>query len=54
MAIMFFIIFLIIAPIILFGDTRATTWEDESRIINARGLSNQDRFHLISRWGAQN
>ncbi len=54
MAIMLFIIFLIIAPIVLFSDIRSTTWEDDTRIVNARGLSSQDRFHLISRWGAQN
>ncbi len=54
MAIIFFIIFLIVAPIVLFCDTKSTTWEDDSRIINARGLSSEDRFHLVSRWGAQN
>ena len=54
MAIIFIISFLIIAPIVLFSDVRSTLWEDDSRIINARGLSSEDRFHLISRWGAQN
>jgi len=54
MAIMIFILLLVIAPVVLFSDIKSAHWEDDSRIVNARGLSNRDRFHLISRWGAQN
>ncbi|MDA3903143.1 MAG: hypothetical protein PF441_06835 [Desulfuromusa sp.] len=28
--------------------------ESEGRIVNAAWLSSEEKFHLISRWGAQN
>ncbi len=54
MAIFIFILFLVVAPIVLLSDVQSAHWEDDSRIVNARGLSSHDRFHLISRWGAHN
>ncbi|MFK5927414.1 MAG: hypothetical protein QM483_12335 [Desulfuromusa sp.] len=38
---------MIILGFIIFG-----TWEGEGRMINAEWLESEDKFHLISRWGA--
>ena len=31
---------------------RIKIWDAESRIINATWLNSTDKFHLLSRWGA--
>jgi hypothetical protein len=36
----------------LTGILRIKIWDDESRIVNATWLDSKDKFHLLSRWGA--
>lgn len=43
----------VLVPVVLFSNTASKSWEDESRIVNAHWLNSADKFHLISRWGAQ-
>lgn len=49
----FFVGFIIIALVISLGRFNQNHGEDNSRILNAAWLDSQDKFHLISRWGAQ-
>ncbi|MEA3545696.1 MAG: hypothetical protein U9R69_10840 [Thermodesulfobacteriota bacterium] len=48
-----FIGFGIVFSLLLFGFITLKTWESEGRIINADWLDADEKFHLISRWGAQ-
>ena len=48
-----FIGFGIIFSLLIFGFISLKTWESEGRIINANWLDDEEKFHLISRWGAQ-
>lgn len=36
----------------LTGILRIKIWDDGSRIVNATWLDSKDKFHLLSRWGA--
>lgn len=49
----FFIGFIIIALIITLGWLKQKHGEDNSRIVNASWMDTDDKFHFISRWGAQ-
>lgn len=48
-----FIGFGIIFSLLIFGSISLKTWESEGRIINADWLDDDEKFHLVSRWGAQ-
>ena len=39
--------FLVILGFITFGD-----WESKGRMVNANWLTDEEKFHFISRWGA--
>ncbi|MCW8858391.1 MAG: hypothetical protein OQK50_03460 [Deltaproteobacteria bacterium] len=49
----FFIGFIIVALVVILGAIKQKNGEDNSRIVNASWLDSDDKFHLISRWGAQ-
>ena len=36
----------------LSGILRIKIWDAESRIVNASWLDSSEKFHLLSRWGA--
>lgn len=42
----------IIFTLLIFGFISLKTWESEGRIINASWLDDEEKFHIISRWGA--
>lgn len=46
-------IFLTMFGAIILGLLILGQWEGEGRIINADWLEADEKFHLISRWGAQ-
>ncbi|MDX2493469.1 MAG: hypothetical protein QNK27_00710 [Desulfuromusa sp.] len=43
----------IIFSLLLFGSISLKTCESEGRMINANWMDDKEKFHLISRWGAQ-
>ena len=47
-----FIGFAIIFSLFIFGFISLKTWESEGRMINADWLDDDEKFRLISRWGA--
>lgn len=49
-----FIGFGIIFSMLMLGFFALERHESEGRIVNADWLSSEEKFHLISRWGAQN
>ncbi len=50
----FFIVIAIISTLVVtLNILKLKNGEDNSRIINASCLNSEERFHLISRWGAQ-
>ncbi|MCD6582099.1 MAG: hypothetical protein J7K90_09880 [Desulfuromusa sp.] len=52
MTYIFFIGFGIVFSLLIFGFISLKTWESEGRIINASWLDDDEKFRLISRWGA--
>ena len=49
---MTYIFFAVFGAIIL-GFVTLGNWEGEGRMINAEWLGAEEKFHFISRWGAQ-
>ncbi len=42
----------IIFSLLIFGFISLKTWESKGRIINADWLDDEEKFRIISRWGA--
>lgn len=39
--------------LVLSGYLRLKTWESQGRVVNADWLDNDEKFKLLTRWGAQ-
>jgi hypothetical protein len=45
-------VFVTIAVLTIIGSIRLKTWEHRGRIVNGDWITDEDRLHLMSRWGA--
>jgi len=45
-------VFAIIAVLTIFGSIRLKIWEHHGRVVNGNWITDKDRLHLMSRWGA--
>jgi len=48
----FFILFILLAVLVVIGDLRMKIWNSKRRMINAEWLDDAAKFDLITRWGA--
>jgi len=48
----FFILFILLAVLVVVGDLRMKIWDSKRRMINAEWLDDAEKFDLITRWGA--
>lgn len=48
----FLIITTVIALIVIPNVLKSKNTQDHSRMVNADWMTNHDKFHMISRWGA--
>ncbi len=45
-------IFLIVAVLTIIGSIRLRVWEHHGRVVNGDWITDTERLHLMSRWGA--
>ena len=48
----FFILFILLAALVIIGDLRMKIWDSKRRMINAEWLDDAAKFEMITRWGA--
>ncbi|HMB16032.1 MAG TPA: hypothetical protein VKN62_06925 [Pelovirga sp.] len=45
-------VFVSVAVLTIIGSIRLKVWEQHGRIVNGNWITDDERLHLMSRWGA--